>query len=163
RGPRRTAMNSIHKRLLPPAAATRLGLVCLMLAGAVAAQQPEMPAMQHEHPQTAKVRALEFPHLGRAQQAKGGALFLLDRALETARQHNPTLRQAEAGIRAARGRTLQEGLYPNPTVGYAGDEIRGGQSGGGKQGLFVEQTLVTGGKLSRAREVFREETRLAEM
>src|SRR5262249_21328951 len=98
-------------------------------------------------------------------QTKAGAenLFTLDRALETARKDNPTLRQAEAGIRAARARAQQEGLYPNPTIGYSGDEIRGGQSGGGKQGFFVEQTIVTGGKLSRAREIFRKETQLAEI
>jgi cobalt-zinc-cadmium efflux system outer membrane protein len=137
-----------------------------LMTSSIAAQQPEAPAMQmqHEHQPPAQVRVPEFPRLGRAQtKVEAANLFTLDRALETARQHNPTLRQAEAGIRAARGRAEQEGLYPNPTIGYSGDEIRGGESGGGKQGFFVEQTIVTGGKLSRAREVFRKETQLAEI
>lgn len=156
-------MNFIRERFSLALAAMRLLSTFLLMAEAVSAQRPEMPAMQHEHQQATQVRALEFPHLGRAQAAKAANLFALDRALETARQHNPTLRQAEAGIRAARGRAQQEGLYPNPSIGYAGDEIRGGESGGGKQGLFVEQTIVTGGKLSRGREVFRKETQLAEI
>jgi outer membrane protein, heavy metal efflux system len=144
----------------------RLAGAFFLTAAAVPAQQPQTPVMQmqHEHQQPVQVRALEFPRLGRAEAKAGEAnLFTLDRALATARQHNPTLRQAEAGIHAARGRAQQEGLYPNPSIGYSGDEIRGGESGGGKQGFFVEQTIVTGGKLGRAREVFRKETQLAEI
>jgi cobalt-zinc-cadmium efflux system outer membrane protein len=118
--------------------------------------------MQHREGQ-AQPRAAEFPRLGRAQSSAKDALFTLDRALEIARQSNPTLRQAEAGIRAARARTQQAGLYPNPIVGYSGDEIRGGESHGGKQGFFLEQTIVTGGKLSRARDVFAKEGQLAEI
>jgi cobalt-zinc-cadmium efflux system outer membrane protein len=124
---------------------------------------PGMPT-QHEHPGSAQQpHPLEFPRLGRAQSNANESLFTLDRALETARQDNPTLRQADAGIRAARARAQQAALYPNPTVGYSGDEIRGGESHGGKQGFFVEQTIVTAGKLSRARQVFRKETQLAEI
>ena len=130
-------------------------------------QMPGMQAQQHEHePQKSQpgmARSLEFPRLGHAQSAAKEPLLTLDQALAAARQHNPTLRQADAGVRAAHSRAQQAGLYPNPTVGYAGDEIRGGQSGGGKQGFFVEQTIVTAGKLSRAREVFNKEARLAEI
>jgi len=135
----------------------------LLLAAGVNAQQPQMPA-QHEHQAPGQVHESGFPRLGRAQSKAGQTnLFTLDRALQTARQHNPTLLQAEAGIRAAEARAHQAGLYPNPTIGYSGDEIRGGQSHAGKQGFFVEQTIVTGGKLSRAREVFRNETTLAQI
>jgi outer membrane protein, heavy metal efflux system len=87
----------------------------------------------------------------------------LETALRTARENNPTLRQAEAGVRAVRARAQQAGLYPNPTVGYSGDEIRGGEIHGGKQGFFVEQTIVTAGKLGRAREVMNKDTKLAEI
>jgi len=159
-------MSIIHDRFPLALVPMRLASALLLMAGAVAAQQPDLPAMQmqHEHQQATQVRVLEFPRLGRAQAKVGVAsLFTLDRALETARQHNPTLRQADAGIRVAKARARQEGLYPNPTVGYSGDEVRGGESGGGKQGFFVEQTIVTGGKLSRARQVFRKETQLAEI
>jgi outer membrane protein, heavy metal efflux system len=129
-----------------------------------AQEQPSMPGMQMQHEPREKTSTLEFPRLGRAQtKSDTTELFTLDHALETARQNNPTLRQAEAGIRAARARTQQAALYPNPTVGYFGDEIRGGESHGGKQGFFVEQTMVTGGKLSRARDVFAKEAQLAEI
>lgn len=124
-----------------------------------------MPNMQspHEHAgQPASSRAPEFPRLGRAQ-VNAQNPFTLEHALDAARQNNPTLRQAEAGIRAARARTDQAALYPNPTIGYSGDEIRGGESHGGKQGFFLEQTIVTAGKLSRARDVFAKESRLAEI
>jgi outer membrane protein, heavy metal efflux system len=126
-------------------------------------QQPTMPAMPAEHQHPAASSQLEFPRLGRAQSGPSATLFTLERALETARQRNPTYRQAEAGIRAARGRAQQSALYPNPTVGYTGDEIRGGEFHGGEQGFFVEQTIVTGGKLARTREVFNKETQLAEI
>lgn len=159
-------MNITRDLLLLISTSLRLASAFLAVVAIGSAQQPEMPGMQsqHEHQETTEVRAIEFPRLGRAQTKAGTAsLFTLDRALETALQHNPTLRQADAGVRAARARAQQEGLYPNPTVGYSGDEIRGGESGGGKQGFFVEQTIVTGGKLSRAREVFRKKTHLAEI
>ena len=121
-----------------------------------------MPTMeaQHQHPGSSQ---FELPRFGRSRSTAGAALFTLDRALETARQNNPTYRQAEAGIRAARARERQSALYPNPTVAYTGDEIRGGEFHGGEQGFFIEQTIVTGGKLSRAREVSNKETKLAEI
>jgi len=85
---------------------------------------------------------------GRAQENAKGALVTLEQVQKIASESNPTLRQAEAEIRAAKARQQQSGLYPNPTVAYTGDEIRGGSVGGGKQGFFVQQTVVTGGKLS---------------
>ncbi len=75
---------------------------------------------------------------------------------------NPTLKQAEAELRVATGRKQQAGLYPNPTIGYTGEEIRGGFARGGQQGFFVEQTLVLGGKLGKARQVFEQERVQAE-
>jgi cobalt-zinc-cadmium efflux system outer membrane protein len=157
--------------IFPPAVPTVLegGMLLfsvLLFSGAAlfAQQQPSMPGMQMQHKEEpVQPRAPEFPRLGRAQSSAKNALFTLDRALETARQSNPTLRQAEAGLRAARARTKQAALYPNPTLGYSGDEIRGGESHGGKQGFFVEQTIVTGGKLSRARDVFAKAAQLAEI
>ncbi len=103
-----------------------------------------------------------YPRLGRAQAEAQGKLFTLDEAERLASESNPTLRQAEAEIRAVKAHTQQAALYPNPTLGYTGDEIRGGSSNGGKQGFFLEQTIVTGGKLSKSRSVFEQETRLAQ-
>src|SRR5690349_15493548 len=93
----------------------------LCISSVNAQQQPTMPGMQMPQEHSDSTNAPEFPRLGRAQSNANAALFTLEHALEAARQHNPTYRQAEAGIRAARARTQQSVLYPNPTVGYAGD------------------------------------------
>ncbi len=118
--------------------------------------------MEHQHMNIPTVQPV-YPHLGRAQENSKSPLFTLEEAQRLAADSNPTLRQAEAEIRAAKARQQQSALYPNPTVGYTGDEIRGGSFGGGKQGFFVEQTIVTGGKLARNRDVFSKETQLAEI
>jgi cobalt-zinc-cadmium efflux system outer membrane protein len=139
-------------------------LISLLSPAGAPAQRPDTANMpQHQHGEPGAPNDLEFPRFGRARANAKGSLLTLGQALETARENNPTLRQAEAGVRAARARARQAGLYPNPLVGYAGDEIRGGQSAGGKQGMFVEQRIVTAGKLGRAREVLLEETKLAEI
>jgi cobalt-zinc-cadmium efflux system outer membrane protein len=141
-----------------------LTLALLFFSAPASAQQPTMPAMEPQHQHThagSEASQIEFPKLGRAQQNADSSLFTLDSALQIARENNPTFRQAEAGIKAAHARAQQAGLYPNPTVGYAGDEIRGGEIHGGKQGFFVQQTIVTGGKLSRARNVAEKSAELA--
>lgn len=141
----------------------------LTFASVAMAQEAPMPGMQmpmnkdaaQHHPATP--RAPELPRFRQAQKETRGKLFTLDEAQQIARQRNPTLRQAEAGIRAARAREQQAGLLPNPMVGYSGDEIRGGEAGGGKQGFFIEQRIVTGGKLGKAKAVVAKETSLAEI
>jgi len=146
-----------------------LGLVILLTLPAITlAQQAAAPqmqmnsSMQHHHGEIPLVRP-DYPQMGRAQQHATAPLFTLDQAQKIAHESNPTLRQAEAEIRAAKARTQQAGLYPNPAVGYTGDEIRGGSVGGGKQGFFVQQTIVTGGKLSKNKDVFSSEAKLAEI
>jgi cobalt-zinc-cadmium efflux system outer membrane protein len=133
------------------------------------AQEPipemQMPAQQnekHSHATTTPETG-QFPRFGEAQKNPTQKLFTLEDAQLTAREKNPTLRQAETGIRAARARQQQAGLLPNPIVGYSGDEIRGGSVGGGKQGFFIEQRIVTGGKLGKSREVFSKDILLAEI
>jgi cobalt-zinc-cadmium efflux system outer membrane protein len=105
----------------------------------------------------------EYPRMGKAQENAQGSLLSLEQLENIARESNPTLREAEAEIRAAKSRRQQAGLYPNPVVGYTGDEVRGGSVGGGKQGFFMQQTIVTGGKLGLSRNVFGQETKLAEL
>jgi outer membrane protein, heavy metal efflux system len=124
--------------------------------------QPMPQEHMHHHEDMQPVQPV-FPRMGRAQENAQGALFSLDEAQRLAAESNPTLRQAEAEIRAAKARMRQAGLYPNPSLGYTGDEIRGGSINGGKQGFFLEQTIVTGGKLGKARNVFDQESRLAEL
>ena len=77
--------------------------------------------------------------------------------IESADQHNPTLRQAEAMIRRSQAQARQAALYPNPSVGYEGDQIRGGSYGGGEQGGFIQQTVVLGGKLDLRRKVYEQQ------
>jgi len=122
----------------------------------------EIPGMQHQRGVMPPLTPA-YPRLGRAQEHPNGPLFTLDEAQRIAAEANPTLRQAEAEIRTARARRQQAGLYPNPTIGYTGDEIRGGSVGGGKQGFFLQQNVVTGGKLSRSREVFANEISLTQI
>jgi cobalt-zinc-cadmium efflux system outer membrane protein len=139
--------------------------MCVSATLAYAQQAPQMLMPQehtHHHMEIEPVKPF-FPRMGRAQEHPSEKLFTLEDAEHLAAESNPTLRQAEAEIRAAKARTQQAGLYPNPTVGYSGDEIRGGSNNGGIHGVFVEQNVVTGGKLGKARSVFEQETRLAEL
>jgi len=149
----------------------RILVVAMLLAlsfaagAALSAQTATPPQERHSGHQHGDIKPLEpkFPRMGRAQEHAESALMTLEQAQQIARENNPTLKQAEAEIRSAKARQQQSGLYPNPTVGYTGDEIRGGSVGGGKQGFFVQQTIVTGGKLTLARDVFAKETKLAEI
>jgi outer membrane protein, heavy metal efflux system len=143
-----------------------LGVAVFLIVTALHAQEmPGLLQQMPEHQGHGNMQAVQlmYPRMGRAQEQARGALFRLDDAQRLAKESNPTLRQAEAEIRAAKARGEQAGLYPNPTVGYTGDEIRGGAVNGGKQGFFVQQNIVTGGKLQKARDVFSKETRIAEI
>ncbi|MBL8170143.1 MAG: TolC family protein [Acidobacteria bacterium] len=123
-----------------------LAVLWLALAQAAAAQQ------QHIHePTTANPAA--------PQRASVPALRLEDLE-QMALKNNPTLAQAEAAIQAAEGRRKQAGLWPNPVIGYEGDGLafnsqvypyRNGQS------FFVEQTILTGGKLAKSKNIAAQE------
>jgi outer membrane protein, heavy metal efflux system len=128
------------------------------------AQEPTPTHQEHEHHHM-NIQPVqpEYPRMGKAQENVQGSLLSLEQFEKIARESNPTLRQAEAEIRAAKGRQQQAGLYPNPMVGYTSDEVRGGSVGGGKQGFFVQQTVVTGGKLGLSRNVYGQESKLAEL
>jgi len=147
------------QKILPPV----LLSVVLATCSSQAQEPASMPQDQmHHHGDIQPVQPV-FPRMGRAQEQAAAKLFSFDEAQHIAAESNPTLRQAESEIRAAKSRQQQAGLYPNPAVGYTGDEIRGGSINGGKQGFFVQQTIVTGGKLGKARSVFEQEARLAEI
>jgi outer membrane protein, heavy metal efflux system len=147
-------------------AKSKLTLIAVLFPASLYAQQsPPMSQQEmqmHHHMDIPPVEPL-YPRLGRPQEQAKDKLFTLENALSLAAKFNPTLLQAEAQIRAAKARIQQAGLYPNPTVGYAGDEIRGGSIAGGKQGFFAQQTIVTGGKLSKSRAVYEQESRVAEL
>ncbi len=93
--------------------------------------------------------------VGIPEQGNPATPLRLEDLERMAMDNNPTLKQAEANIRAAQGKRKQAGLYPNPTVGYNGEEIsRGPIIRGGEHGFFVDQTIVTAGKLGKARKIF---------
>jgi outer membrane protein, heavy metal efflux system len=149
--------------------ASSLVLSAFILATISLAQQSPSPSSRmpmqkqmHQH-EMAPLLKPDYPQMGRTQQNAAAPLLTLNQAQKIAHDFNPTLRQAEAEIRAAKARIQQAGLYPNPAVGYTGDEIRGGSVGGGKQGVFVQQTIVTGGKLAKSKDVFATEAKLAEI
>ncbi|MBI1311555.1 hypothetical protein GC176_09635 [bacterium] len=86
------------------------------------------------------------------QSALDSQRWTLDSFEQLALQNNPTLRMAEAEIEKERGNWTQVGLYPNPTVGYLRSDAA--SSGGGRSdGAFVQQTFITGGKLTLNREI----------
>ncbi|MGH7838878.1 MAG: TolC family protein, partial [Candidatus Binataceae bacterium] len=163
-----------YRRVFAAAPASLLGMA--MIASAAPAQEKAdvrkqdtkasqgmtMQEPMHQHGNLPLVEP-EYPQMGRAQQRAGTQMITLDQAEKMAEETNPTLRQADEEIRAAKARQQQAGLYPNPSLGYTGDEIRGGTLGGGKQGFFVQQTIVTGGKLSKTRAVFGADAKLAEI
>lgn len=135
-----------------------VGVALVFFASGYSSGAQEMSGMeqahsQHEH-MAIQPLVPTYPGLGRTlQQNPLQEVFTLQEALRIAAVSNPTLRQAQAQTRAVQALQQQAGLYPNPTVGYIGDEIRGGSVGGGKQGFFVQQSIVTGRKLTKAQQV----------
>ncbi|MBL4590964.1 MAG: TolC family protein [Phycisphaerales bacterium] len=77
----------------------------------------------------------------------------IEEAIRIAIYHSPRLRSAGYRIDAASGRVLQAGLYPNPSFNF-GAEALGSDAGSGGESIYViEQEIVLGGKLDRARDV----------
>lgn len=94
----------------------------------------------------------------RRQVVPAQPVLRLEDLEQMAAQRNPTLAQAEAAIRAAEGRRRQAGLFPNPIVGYFLEEFAfRSPSETAEQGAFIEQRILLGGKLSKARRVFARE------
>src|SRR5262245_25769885 len=70
---------------------------------------------------------------------------------------NPTIAQAAAVVKAAEGRRRQEGLFPNPVIGYKGEELTTDRfrfTRQTKHAWFIEQSLITGRRLKRSRQVW---------
>lgn len=74
-------------------------------------------------------------------------------ATRLAIQHNPQLRAAGYRVDAATGRVLQAGLYPNPSLSFSGESIGANAGSGGETAYTIEQEIVLGGRIRRAREV----------
>ncbi|MBS1789995.1 MAG: TolC family protein [Acidobacteria bacterium] len=79
---------------------------------------------------------------------------------QLATKNNPTLAQADAAIQAAEGRRRQAGLWPNPIVGYEADGLAFNSTVypyRNAQYFFVEQSILTGGKLSKSKNIAAQE------
>ncbi len=74
-------------------------------------------------------------------------------AIRLAIEHSPRLRSAGYRIDAASGRVLQAGLYPNPSLSFGGEGLGSDAGSGGETVYVVEQEIVLGGKLEKARDV----------
>lgn len=83
-----------------------------------------------------------------ADSAETRPLTLAD-LQQLAFEHNPALRRAAAEVEMSQGTAIQAGLHPNPQVGYEADTVRT-LATRGYQGPFLQQTIVTGGKLTLA-------------
>lgn len=77
----------------------------------------------------------------------------VDDAVRLAIQHNPKLRAAGYQVDAASGRVVQAGLYPNPSLSFSGESIGADAGSGGETAYAIEQEIVLGGRLQRARDV----------
>lgn len=86
-----------------------------------------------------------------AEETSSGVVSLAELE-QIALECNPTLKLAVAEIEKERGNWQQVGLYPNPTVGYVqSDATRSDESH--TNGLLVQQTFVTGDKLTKNRDI----------
>ncbi len=74
-------------------------------------------------------------------------------AIRVAIDHSPQLRSAGYRIDATTGRVLQAGLYPNPSLSFGGEALGSSGGNGGETIYLIEQEIVLGGKLGRARDV----------
>ena len=116
------------------------------------ATQAEVEAAIKKHFPTLQ----EIPPLPLAQPGPDGQALTLAELQQIALRTNPLIRQAHLDVEAARGNARQAGAYPNPTIGYEAATIGQGNTDGqrspGQQGGFFEQTIITMGKLTLARE-----------
>ncbi len=121
------------------------------IAAAIKKQFPDLP---------------KLPMLPEARPGPVGRPLTLTDLQQLALRMTPQIRQAHLDVEAARGNALQAGLYPNPSIGYEADTIGQGNPNGqrspGQQGGFVEQTVVTMGKLSLAREAAARDIEIAD-
>ncbi len=74
-------------------------------------------------------------------------------AVRIAIGNSPRLRAAGYQIDAASGRVLQAGLYPNPSLNFEGEALGSDDGEWGETAYVIEQEIVLGGKLDRARDV----------
>jgi outer membrane protein, heavy metal efflux system len=77
----------------------------------------------------------------------------LDDAILLGIAGNPLLKRAGYQVEVADGQVIQAGLYPNPLISFDGEGLGAGAGSGGETIYRVEQEIVLGGKIGRARAV----------
>ena len=77
----------------------------------------------------------------------------IDDAIRVAILNNPRLRSAGYQVDVAGGRVTQAGLYPNPSFVLDAEALGSDGGEGGETSYRLEQEIVLGGKLGRARDV----------
>jgi len=136
-------------------------IVCVVCTAVVTRTAAQSVIDPDDSPTNAVIQSNRAPNPN--QQPPAGPALRLEDLERMALERNPTIAQATANIRIAEGRKIQASRYPNPTIGYAGDEIHPGPViRGGEHGFFVQQTIVTGGKLSLNRDILGKEQAQAE-
>jgi len=139
-----------------------LAALSLPLASPAQAQAPSaVPMIQSGrivNPQSDSPTRLDA---GVSQTAEAFSLSDLEKI---ASDNNPTILQASAAINAAQGRAKQAGLLPNPVIGFEGAEwaFKAWDKKAEYFGFF-EQTVPLGGKLKKARRIYQQEVKQAEI
>jgi len=77
----------------------------------------------------------------------------VDDAIRIAIMNHPKLRAVGYRVNAASSRVVQAGLYPNPSVNLSGESVGADDGSSGETSFVIEQEIVLGGKLKRARDV----------
>ncbi|MEZ6243333.1 MAG: TolC family protein [Phycisphaerales bacterium] len=93
------------------------------------------------------------PGVGTAAGLEGLKGLSVEDAIRIAMSRAPSLERAGLGVEIADGRVTQAGLYPNPVFVVEAESIGGEGGAGGETSYRVEQEIVLGGKLQRARRV----------
>lgn len=109
------------------------------------------------HSARSEPAAAPHPSLPDAMQA-----LTVSDAIRIAIANSPSLRSAGYRVEAAAGRVRQAGLHPNPSLVFGGEGLGSNAGGGGETILHLEQEIVLGGKLDKARAVARAEQHTAE-
>jgi len=86
----------------------------------------------------------------------------VDDAIRIAINNTPQLRQAGYEVDIAAGRVTQAGLYPNPSFLFDGEGIGSDTGNGGETIYRLEQEIMLGGKLGKARDVAKADRLIAQ-
>ena len=101
------------------------------------------------HPEQAGANHAESAEI---RDALSDGLSVKD-AIRVAIVNSPQLRLAGYRVDAASGRVTQAGLYPNPSFVFEAEALGSDAGEAGETAYLLEQEIVLGGKLRRARDV----------